>query len=57
MRIFRRKKEGFEVARGIVNGKEITYSFTKPLVAERAQREFKEAVAKGLPSGSVIIIP
>ena len=47
----------FEVARGVVDGKEVTYSFTKPLAAERAQREFEEAVKKGLPSGSVIIIP
>lgn len=47
----------FEVARGVVDGKEFSYSFTKPLPAERAQREFKEAVEKGLPSGSVIIIP
>lgn len=57
MRIFRRKKTMFEVARGVVDGKEVTYSFTKPLAAERAQREFEEAVKKGLPSGSVIIIP
>lgn len=57
MRIFGRKKKSFDVARGVVDGKEITYSFTKPLAAERAQREFKDAVERGLPSGSVIIIP
>lgn len=57
MRIFGRKKKRFDVARGVVDGKEVTYSFTKPLAAERAQREFKDAVERGLPSGSVIIIP
>lgn len=57
MRIFGRKKKSFDVARGVVDGKEITYSFTKPLPAERAQREFKDALERGLPSGSVIIIP
>jgi len=53
---FRRKKR-FEVVSGIVAGKEVTYSFTRPVPEERAQREFKAAAEKRLPSGSVIIIP
>ena len=53
---FRRKKR-FEVVSGIVAGKEVTYSFTRPIPEERAQREFKAAAEKRLPSGSVIIIP
>lgn len=57
MRIFGRRKEGFELVRGIVDGKEITYSFTRPLPAEIATRKFKQAVENGLPSGSVILIP
>lgn len=57
MRIFGRRKEVFEVARGVVDGKEITYSFTRAVPEEVAKREFREAVEKGLPSGSVILIP
>lgn len=57
MRIFGRRKDFFEVVRGVIDGKEITYSFTRPVPAEVAQREFKEAVEKGLPSGSVILMP
>ena len=56
MFFFRRKKR-FEVVSGIVAGKEVTYSFTRPVPEERAQREFKAAAEKRLPSGSVIIIP
>lgn len=53
----RRKPTLFDVATGTVGGKEITYSFTRAVAEDRAKQEFKEAVAKGLPSGSVIVIP
>lgn len=53
----RRKPTLFDVATGIVGGKEITYSFTRAVPEDRARQEFKEAVQKGLPSGSVIVIP
>lgn len=58
MGVFSRKKQTFfDVATGFVDGKEITYSFTKSVPEERAKQEFKEAVKKGIPSGSVIVIP
>lgn len=53
----RRKPTLFDVATGTVAGKEITYSFTRAVPEGRAKQEFKEAVQKGLPSGSVIVIP
>ena len=54
---FFRHKKRFEVVSGIVDGKEVTYSLTRPVPEDRAQREFKAAAEKRLPSGSVIIIP
>ena len=53
----RRKPTLFDVATGVVDGNKITYSFTKPVPQDRAMQEFKEAVEKGIPSGSVIMIP
>jgi len=52
-----RRKKRYEVASGMVNGKEVTYSFTSPIPEERAMQEFQKAVKQGLPSGSVILIP
>jgi hypothetical protein len=57
MQLFRRRKELFDVASGVVNGKEITYSFTRPVPEDVAKREFSNASKRGLPSGSVIVIP
>lgn len=57
MRLFARKKQLFDVARGIIDGEEISYSFTRPVPEEIAKREFSEAAKRGLPSGSVIVIP
>jgi hypothetical protein len=57
MGIFGRRKEVFETARGIVDGKEITYTFTRAVPKDIAMREFREAAKRGLPSGSVILIP
>jgi hypothetical protein len=52
----KRERKLYEVAQGIVDGKEITYSFTRPLPEDEATEEFRKAADKGLPSGSVIII-
>ena len=57
MGLFRRRKEVFETARGVVDGEEITYVFTKAVPEAVAMREFREAAKRGLPSGSVILIP
>lgn len=57
MQFFRRRKDLFEVASGVVDGKEITYSFTRPVPEDIAKREFSAASKRGLPSGSVIVIP
>ena len=57
MRLFARKKQLFDVASGIVDGKEISYSFTRPVPEDIAKREFSDAPKRGLPSGSVIVIP
>jgi hypothetical protein len=46
----------YEIARSVVDGKEVTYNFTNPLPLDRAQEEFRRAVRQGLPSGSVIIV-
>jgi hypothetical protein len=50
------KPVAYEIARSVVDGKEVTYNFTRPLPPDRAQEEFRKAVRQGLPSGSVIII-
>jgi hypothetical protein len=46
----------YEIARSVVDGKEVVYNFTNPLPLDRAQEEFRRAVQQGLPSGSVIIV-
>jgi hypothetical protein len=51
-----RRKKLYEVVSGLVDGKEVTYSLTKPLPEDEAKREFKAAAEKRLPSGSVILI-
>ena len=51
-----KKPKVYEIATQFENGQEITYNFTRPLTAERAQVEFRKARESGLPSGSVIIV-
>jgi hypothetical protein len=51
-----KKPEVYEIAAKVVNGRQVEYNFTRPLTAERAQREFQAAYQQGLPSGSVIIV-
>jgi hypothetical protein len=51
-----KKPKVYEIATSFADGQEITYNFTRPLTAERAQDEFRKARAIGLPSGSVIIV-
>jgi hypothetical protein len=46
----------YDVVSGKVDGNDVSYSFSKPVSAERAQEEFRKAVKQGLPSGSVILI-
>lgn len=58
MRLFARKKKPlFDVARGTIDGEEVSYSFTRPVPEDIAKREFNEAAKRGLPSGSVILVP
>jgi hypothetical protein len=52
----KQERKLYEVAQGSVDGKEITYSFTRPLPKDQAMEEFRKAADKGLPSASVIII-